>query len=509
MSQLSDEWGFSVSQSDPFRIFSLLQSTALEHNPALNIIDLSRGNPGEAFAPGVRAREFASFLTFLDTKFNNPRRRFVESQAGHEMAFLEEIGSWARSAYVPAVAERYLKDLSEFIQRSISIGVDQGFDWSPYDILKFIFKGSLCTGGNSQVPQGELLTRVILTWWYKQSLSHDIRYDDVIVTAGASHAAGTLFKLLGQEGIQYLNPGDKVLVTSPIYTPYISIMESRGLEVVSISLSPTTGEIETRSLDLLKKTKGIKMMMLNSPNNPSGFSMSQHTLEYLGQYAEDQDALIITDETYSGFFDEAHSILDIHPKRTLRIQSISKIERSTGLRFGDMIVTKEANDYLSHNLFKGLLPEGKSFKESFLAAKGAGSTRGEFQNTCFVPGPSQIMGLAHLLLGGDDRKDYCDEIEKNTELFTKILSLPHEGCRYYLLFDLNELEGTGKSDLPPEQKILELAKLGVIVLPANLFFSKEDRKIKDRSNMVRICLANADPVKIERAAKLIREYITS
>jgi len=509
MSQLSEEWGFSVSQSDPFRIFALLQSTALEHNPELDIVDLSRGNPGEAFAPGVRAREFASFLTFLDTKFNNSKRRFAESQHGHEMAFIEEIGSWARSAYVPAVAERYLKDLSEFIQRSIAIGLDQGFDWSPYDILKFLFKSSLCSGGASQNPQGELLTRVVLTWWHKQKLTHDLRYDDVIVSSGASHAAGALFKLLGQEGIQYLNPGDKVLVSSPIYSPYISILESRGLDVVSISINPTNGEIETRSLDRLKKSKGVKLMILSNPNNPSGFSMTRHTLEYLGQFAEKHDALIVTDESYADFFDEAPSIFDAHPQRTLRIQSISKSERASGLRFGDLILTKEANDYLSQHLFKGLLPEGKDFKEAYLLAKGPGSTHGEFQSTCFVPGPSQIMALAHLLLGGQDRAEYFEAIEKNAEIFIKTLSLPHEACRYYLLFDLNEVEGTGKTELPAEQKIIELAKRGVIVLPANLFFSKEDREVKDRSNVVRVCLANASPVKIERAAKLIREYLTS
>ena len=350
---------------------------------------------------------------------------------------------------------------------------------------------------------------MILSWWHKKTISHDIFADEIVLTSGASHAIAVLFKMLGQEGFQYLNQGDKVLVISPGYSSLNLMLEKRGLEPISISISPTTGEIEPRSLDQLKKVKGIKLILLVNPNNPSGFAMSEHTLKYLGHFSKEQDALIIADEIYSDFFDEQFSMVDLAPERTLRIQSCSKIDRSPGLRLGDILITKECNSYLTQHLFKGMLPEKRDFKSAFMAAKAPGGIHGEFLDTCFVPGPSQLLAFSHIVLEQDERIDYRNVLNENGQIFTKALNLPHEGNRYYILFDLNSIEGSTKNEISIEQKILELAKLGVILLPANSFFSKEDREAKDRSNMVRACLANGDSVKIQAAAKIIRDYITS
>ena len=494
MSLPNNDFGFSVEQSKPFDIFQNLRAIALENNAERDILDLSTGDPGFAFAPGVRAREFASYLIFLDTKFNNTKRKFVDTQANQEKFLLEDIASWSRSTYVPVLAERYLKDMSEFIQRSLVIAKEHGFLWTPYDILKALFNRSMVSGGTYQDPQGELLSRIILTEWHKNTLDHEIGPEDLILTAGASQAIASLFKMLGQEGYQYLNPGDKVLLTSPGYLSSKSLLEKRGLEVICISLSPTTGEIEPRSLDLLKKVKGIKLMLIVNPNNPSGFALSEHTLKYLGHFAKEQGALIIADEVYGDFYEQAHSMMDIEPERTLRVRSCSK---------------KACNRYLTEHLLKGLLPEKLDFKAAFLAAKAPGGVHGEFLDTCFVPGPSQALAIAHVLLEKETRQNYRENIIENSRLFADILGLPHENNRYYILFDLNSIEGSKKIELSIEQKIVELAKQGVILLPANLFFSKEDREALDRRQMVRACLANGESVKIKKAAKLIHAYLTS
>lgn len=504
-----NDWKLTIENATPFHMLYELRRVALEHNAENEIIDLSQGDGASACSPGVRAREFMAFLLFLDTKFNNAKRSFAQLDQSQEKVILEEIGSWARSTYVPALAERHLKDLSEFIQRAILIGKDQAFLWTPFAILKFLFHGSMVSGGSSVDPQGALLVRVILTWWHKNFIEHDISFDDLVICSGTSHAIGSLFKLLGQEGLQYLNPGDKVVVTSPLYAPYHALLEQRGLQVLTISTNPITGEIEPRSLDLLKTVKGVKMLILSNPNNPSGMNMDEHTLNYLGQFAEDQDALIVADEVYSALFEDHVSLVDLHPKRTIRLHSASKIERSAGLRFGDLLLTREANDYLTHHLLKGLLAPGLDFKQSFINAKGPGSARGEFQHNTYVPGPSQILLIAHLLLGNASRQGFRDTLVENMEIFKTILSLPHENNRFYLIFDLNEVPGCNKTMVSAEQKILELAKRGVIVLPASMFFSKEDRDLKNRHNYVRACLVNGDPVKIEQAAKIIRDYLIS
>jgi len=499
----------SLTSTDPFELRGELRRLALLHNAESKIIDLSIGDTRYSHPASTRSREFHSYLSLLDTKFNRAERRFIDGDYGHEGAFLEEIASWTRSTYVPAIAERYLKDLSEFIQRSIIIAEDQGYDWTPFNVMEQIFNGGLVTGGSYHDPQGELLTRLILGEHFKSQITHPFNYDDIVLTMGASHAMGSLLKLLGQEGIQHLSTGDKVLTTSPLFSTYVKALEARGLQVIQLDTDLYSGEIDPRSVDTLKKLKGVKMVLIINPGNPSGLKMSPSALKYLGQFAEDQGAIVIADEVYAEFMEDMTSMVDLFPKQTLRIHSLSKIERSTGLRLGSLLITKEANDHLTHKVLKGKLPNGKDLKTAFLQAKAPGGIHGEFQLTCFPPGPSQSLGMAHLLLGSESRQDYINLITENTKVFCSTLSLEPIQSRYFILFDLNDIEGTTKKEVPLDQKIVELAKRGVVLMPANMFFSKQDRETTDRQNVVRACLANGDPETIQRGARIIRDYLIS
>lgn len=509
MKLYDNEWGFSIEHSNPFQLFPLLQAIALEHHDENEIIDLSRGDPGYGLSPSIRGREFMSYLFFLDTKLNHGGSLFAERKREQEALILEEIGVMTRSAFVPAVATHYLNDMKEFIEKCLEIVKSEGKDWRPFDVLSAIFYHSAVTGGTYLQPKGEDLIRMILAWWHKKTIKTPFGYDDLIFTSGASHAIGTLFKLLGQEGIQYLNPGDTVLLTSPVYRPYLSILQNRGISVVSLSINPNTGELEPYSEDLLKTLIGVKLMVLIDPNNPTGFAMSSNLLKRLADFAREQDSVVITDEVYSAFFEDRESLVDFCPERVLRIQARSKTERSTGLRFGDLLINPEANKYLTETKFRDLLPNGRDFKQAFLFAKGPGGIQGEFFHTTFVSGPSQFLGAAHILLGEEDRQKFRDMIRKNREVFCEALGLPHKDNRYYILFDLNEVQGSKKMDVPPEQKIVDLVKEGVVYLPSNLFFSEEDRDRKSRLHTVRASLANAPTEKIRQAAEITRRYLLS
>lgn len=508
MKLYDNPWGFSVEHTNPFRVFPLLQSLARAENPLENIVDLSRGDPGYGFAPSVRGREFLSFLLFLDTKLNNPKHLFAESKREDEAQILEDIAVYAKSAYVPGVATRLLGDLSEFIQRCIQISAEEGVAMTPYDVLFEIFKFSTVSGGCYHDPAGEPLVRRVVAWWHRKTISTPVTANDLIFTSGASHAIGTVFKLLGQEGLQYLTTGDKIVVSSPVYSPYYTTINNRGLQAVSLSVDPVTGKFEDHSIQALKAMKDVKVLLVIDPNNPTGFSMDDESLQILADFARAQDAIIITDEVYSAFFEDRKSIVDLCPERTIRIQARSKIERSTGIRFGDVLITEETNRYLTDVKLKSVLPEDQDFKRAFIFAKGPGGIHGELFHTTFVSGPDQYLGAAHILLGEEERQKYRSWIHKNMELFCSTLGLPHKGNEYYVLFDMNEVPGCRVQDLPPEQKIADLARMGVILLPANLFFSEEDRQAKSRMQTVRASLANATPEKVKRAAEITRYYLT-
>ncbi len=219
--------------------------------------------------------------------------------------------------------------------------------------------------------------------------------------------------------------------------------------------------------------------------------------------------MIITDEVYTAFFPKKKLIIDYCPERTIRIDARSKVERSTGLRFGDMFVCKEANEYLTNNIFKGMLPEGMDIRTFLLHAKGPGGAEGELQHTTFVPGPSQFMGISHMVLAGDERKKYFESVYDNVKVFVEGLGLPHEGNLYYVIFDMNSIEGLTKKDVTAEEKLLELAKQGVVFLPACLFFSEYERMKKDFTNMVRASVVNTGVENVEKAAQITKNYLTT
>jgi len=112
-----------------------------------------------------------------------------------------------------------------------------------------------------------------------------------------------------------------------------------------------------------------------------------------------------------------------------------------------------------------------------------------------------------MLMGGEERDLYRDYVSTNRDILYEELGLPHEGNQYYVIFDLNSIEGTVKKDVPIEQKLEDLAKLGIVLIPAYMFFSASDRAKHDLKNMVRASMVNTTPEKIRKTGIIIREYL--
>lgn len=508
-----NEWGFSIANNNPFRIFRVLQGVARASVGEDQVIDLSRGDPGYGFTPSVRGRRFFSYLLFLDSKLNTTTSRVVTDLKAEDWDNIwTRVEDLTRGEYGAAAAERYLQDLTFFLEEVTTMGRAQGLSYSPFRVFYELFKYASVSGGTYHDPHGEEVVRVIVAWWHQKSLEVSVDYKDVMFTAGASHAIGTLFSLLGAEGLGYLGREDRVLITSPVYAPYNSILESRGARVFALEIDPVTGAIASASLEAMNTdTDDVKVVLLVDPNNPTGFSMDESTLQAIAEYARRKNALVITDEVYSSFFPEKRTLTDLCPERTIRIHARSKIERSTGLRFGDVLVTKEGQKYVMESILAPYLKDagerGKSWTDLFRHAKGPGGTLGEFQHTTFVPGPAQFLGAAHMVLGDKEREEYKEAVAGNMRAFTKTLGLPHQGNQYYIIFDLNEVKGARRKTVPPEEKVLELAKRGVVYIPSNLFFSEADRAAKDRRNTVRASVVNTSLENVKRAAEITKEYL--
>jgi len=501
-----NEYGFDINIDNPFVIFRYLNKIAVEKVGIENVLDLSRGDPGYGFAPNVRSRRFFSFLIALDTLFNNFETHFKDRTVDSEIKILGEIEKFARTTYVPNLASELLNDLEEFFAKVILSAKNQNLKWNKFDVLFQLFKYATVSGGCYHDPYGELISRVVVADYHTQQLGMSIKYDDLIFTAGASHAIGTFFKAFGVEGAGFLKEGDNALITSPVYFPYMGILETRGATIHTLSVDPNTGQFSKEAFTALGDLKP-KIIFLVDPDNPTGFAKNEESLRALAEYAEKVDALILTDEVYFAFHSGRKSILNFAPKRTIRIDARSKIERATGCRFGEYIITNEANEYLSKNLLKKYLPEGSDLRTYLHDAKAPGGVKGEFRHTTFVPGPGQILGICHMILGEAERNKYLGIVKENMQSWHEGLGLEWKGSFYYSLFNLNEIANDKKKTVSAERKMLDLAERGVVLIPANRFFSKAEREARDCTNFMRASLPNLTLEQVKKAAGVIREYL--
>jgi len=130
-----------------------------------------------------------------------------------------------------------------------------------------------------------------------------------------------------------LDPGDEVLLPDPFFPPYhdLAIMLDAKLKIIDTApdFQLTAAAIEPLITD---KTK---LLVVNSPNNPSGAIYPKEELVKIAELAQKHDLLIISDEVYEHFaYDREHfSIGSIYPN-TLTLNGFSKSYAMTGWRIG-------------------------------------------------------------------------------------------------------------------------------------------------------------------------------
>ncbi len=508
---------FDVNTTLPFLAFRGLRAIAEKNVGEANILDLSQGEPGYGFSPNVRSRQFFAFLNLLDIAFNNHRiSNLFFRRKPSELSEIERVVEKTAFEYFhDQKAKELLKDWKEFLEELEHICDVQDLGLDRFGIYYELFKYSNLTGGRYPQPAGHPLLQATMAEEYSKSLGIMVKSHELIGIMGASHGIGAIFQGLGEEGIGFLQKGDTVAMTSPVYSPYNTIFEERGIEVLSLSVDPEEGSIIEEEAQKLKNSqKHIKAFILIDPNNPTGFPSSENFLHTIADICEIHNSIIITDEVYFPFFDGANaSIIQIKNarKRTVRIDSLSKIERATGLRVGDIYVSDEANEYITHDILKGLFPEKYENVRNlfFLAKSPGGKNLGLFRHITGIPGPSVAMALSHIILGKPETKEYVHMLHEKVSMFYKTIGIPHKGNSYYGMIDIEKIENKKNSSLSIEEKLERIAEKGVVVMPANLFFSEDDRKRKDRKNMIRVSLPNLSLEDTEKAGNIIKEVLNS
>jgi aspartate aminotransferase len=155
---------------------------------------------------------------------------------------------------------------------------------------------------------------------------------DVLVSCGAKH---TLYNL----ATALLNPGDEVIVPSPFWVSYPEqVRLLGGVPVVVETLEETGFDLDPDRLRAAI-TPLTKLIVLNSPNNPTGAVFSQAALTKVAQIAVESGVWIVSDECYEPLtFEGRHvSVASLGPEvraRTIVVNTCSKAYAMTGWRIG-------------------------------------------------------------------------------------------------------------------------------------------------------------------------------
>jgi aspartate/methionine/tyrosine aminotransferase len=151
--------------------------------------------------------------------------------------------------------------------------------------------------------------------------------DDVIVTAGVS--GGIVLAALA-----LINPGDEVLIPDPYFVMYKYVTLLMGGVPVLLDTYPDfklKPEVLERAL-----TPRSKLLLLNSPNNPTGAVYSAQELDALAAIIRKRNLLVISDECYERFIydDGSHHSIAARDVPTLILNGFSKSYAMTGWRLG-------------------------------------------------------------------------------------------------------------------------------------------------------------------------------
>ncbi|MDR2529094.1 MAG: pyridoxal phosphate-dependent aminotransferase [Synergistaceae bacterium] len=186
------------------------------------------------------------------------------------------------------------------------------------------------------------LRRAIADAW-KRGMGMDVDPDrEVIVTVGSIEALATALLTL-------LEPGDEVIVPTPFFPAYSAqIALASGVLREAPCRFENGFRIDSADLEAAI-TPRTRLILLNTPNNPSGAVMEREELEGVAALAHKHGLLVVSDECYEKFlYDGQHVSIASLPgmrERTVVLSSASKTFSMTGWRVGWMIVPPEVKPY--------------------------------------------------------------------------------------------------------------------------------------------------------------------
>lgn len=280
---------------------------------------------------------------------------------------------------------------------------------------------------------------------------------DVFPTEGGTAAICYIFDSLQRNGL--LKKGDKIVVNTPVFTPYIQIPNLVKYQFEKIDLvakEENDWHIPIESFDILLDPE-VKAFFLVNPSNPGARALNEQELKRIKEICEKRpDLMIITDDVYGTFVNDFQTVYSVVPYNTLLVYSYSKLYGATGWRVG-LIALNEKNVF--DHLIKKLPEETKKVldktyeivtveprKMKFIERLAADSRSIGLYHTSGLSTPQQAMmamfSLTHLLAKEEDEYiETCKYIvsKRYHDLFDTLGMKENKertNSKYYSLIDI-------------------------------------------------------------------------
>ncbi|MGH6952646.1 MAG: aminotransferase class I/II-fold pyridoxal phosphate-dependent enzyme, partial [Alphaproteobacteria bacterium] len=245
------------------------------------------------------------------------------------------------NAIFSSIGTSIFEAMSALARESDAINLGQGFpDGNGPDDVRAVAIEATERGPNQYPPASgtpELRQAVAAHDKRFYGLEVDWRRE-VQVTCGATEALGVCF-------LGLLQPGDEVVMFEPVFDTYVPMVRRAGGVPRLVRLEPPDWGVPRDSLAAAFGPK-TKLLVLNSPMNPTGKVFGRDELDFIAELALRHDAYVVCDEVYEHLLydDLAHVPLITLPgmrERCLRIGSGGKTFSLTGWKVGFIVAAPE------------------------------------------------------------------------------------------------------------------------------------------------------------------------
>ena len=373
---------------------------------------------------------------------------------------------------LPKVGTTIFSVMSELANENEAINLSQGFpDFESSPELISLVNGAMKKGLNQYAPMPGVLPLREQIGAKTEKLYGTVYHPEteITVTAGATQAIYTAIAATIREG-------DEVIIFTPAYDCYEPAIELNGGKTVFVQMYAPNYKVDW---DQVKKliTQRTKMIIINTPHNPTGTVLEEEDMLALEKIVSDTDIVLISDEVYEHiiFDGKQHQSVSKFPglaERSFIISSFGKTFHNTGWKMGYCIAPKN------------LMVE---FRKAHQFIVFSANTPIQYGLAEYLKNENNYLGLNSFY---QEKRDLFTELVKDS----RFEILPSSGTYFQLL------SYKGITDMADTDYAIELTKKHKIAaIPVSVFYhQKVDEKV------LRFCVAKKEET-LQKAAEILNK----